>query len=123
MAAAASIAQVARKADRAAAAARIVASGDVIVLANGSGWVVTDRTGSGKAHIATATSCDCRDFEFRGHRQSCKHVQAVRAALGVVSCPACGAICVREAHYVGGRGYRSFDVCTADREHPAQPAE
>lgn len=27
--------------------------------------------------------CDCRDFEFRGSQRDCKHIKAVKQALGM----------------------------------------
>ncbi len=122
MAAQASIARMAGRTDRAAAAAAIVQRGDVIELANGAGWIVVDRaSGSGKGHAATATTCDCPDARFRS--KTCKHQLAVRARLGITTCQTCGAPCEREAVRIGGRGLVSFNICTADRTHRAQPTD
>ncbi len=114
----ASIAQMNGRADRAAG---IVAAGGVV--ASGAGrWVVTDRaSGSGRGRVAQIDSCDCPDHARRG--VVCKHMLAVRAVLGVASCPTCGAACQRESFRIGGRGLVAFEVCTADRTHQAQPVE
>ncbi len=121
--AAASLPQVAgRKADR-TAAARIAKAGDVIELAAQPGtFVVVDRaSGSGRAHIVTPDgSCTCKDFEYRGRVRACKHIRAVRANLGIVTCPTCRAYTTPQQHYVAG-AYVWFAICRQDRTHPAQP--
>ena len=97
-------------------------------------WKVRDTaTGSGRWHIATSTSCDCRDARIG----TCKHQLAVRqeaqdlAAYSVswnayataqrLSCPDCGAPLKTAVNWVGGRSYMTFLVCEAHVEHRAIP--
>jgi hypothetical protein len=98
-------------------------------------WHVRDSlTGSGKWYLATAAHCNCYDAQ----RHICKHMQAVQresrlleaysaswdawAASQRPCCPQCGAQLVSMQFYVGGRGYRFFDVCSGDRAHYCTPA-
>ncbi len=88
-------------------------------------------TGSGRSHIATLLECDCADFTHR-HRP-CKHVEAVRATETALqayaaawdraarpACPTCGGELTMAVFWIGGRGYCSFEVCSADGSHPAR---
>ena len=88
-------------------------------------------TGSGRFHIATLLECDCPDFTHR--RRPCKHVEAVRAtetalhayaaawdAQARPCCTVCGAGLTTAVNWVGGKGYCSFEVCSADGSHPAR---
>ena len=51
-------------------------------------------------------------------------VAAELIGLGSVElvCPHCGAQLVSYQAYVGGRGYRFFEVCSGDRAHYCTPA-
>lgn len=89
-------------------------------------------TGSGKVHVATATSCDCYDA---GRGNHCKHQRAVvreQAALDAYAaawdaqaqprCPECGGRLESMQYYVGGRGYQMFMVCKNDGTHNTRKA-
>lgn len=100
-------------------------------------WHVTDTgTGSGRLHITSTTRCDCPDHNYRGN--VCKHMIAVQRAevdLAVYAatwdataatqrdgCPMCGQVVNVQQHYVGGRGYLFFRVCSGEGCRHATPA-
>ena len=100
-------------------------------------WHVTDSgTGSGRIHVTSATRCDCPDHNFRGN--ACKHMTAVARAEAELAtyamswdataatqrdgCPMCGQAVNVQQHYVGGRGYLFFRVCSGEGCRHATPA-
>jgi hypothetical protein len=112
------------KADRTAAADRIVAAGGAAELAVQPGmYAVIDSHGSGRAHVATVDSCDCRDFQYRGHLRPCKHIITARRLAGIEVCSECGSFVEAQPHYVGGRGVCTFMVCTTNKAHKARRVE
>ncbi len=100
-------------------------------------WHVTDSgTGSGRVHVTSASRCDCPDHNFRGN--VCKHMTAVTRAEAELAayadawdataatqrdgCPMCGQSVNVQQHYVGGRGYLYFRVCSGEGCRHATPA-
>jgi len=100
-------------------------------------WHVTDSgTGSGRIHVTSATRCDCPDHNYRGN--VCKHITAVARAEAELAayaaswdtaaatqrgaCPMCGQGVNVQQHYVGGRGYLYFRVCSGEGCRHATPA-
>ncbi len=100
-------------------------------------WHVTDSgTGSGRVHVTSSTRCDCPDHNYRGN--VCKHITAVArteaelaayadawdtaAATQRDGCPMCGQAVNVQQHYVGGRGYLFFRVCSGEGCRHARPA-
>jgi hypothetical protein len=91
-------------------------------------------TGSGESHLATANSCTCRDHLYR--EGLCKHRRAVIteayrldayaagwdawAGAQRPCCPQCGAQIEMAVYWIGGKGYCSFAVCSAEGSHPAR---
>ncbi len=100
-------------------------------------WHVADSgTGSGRVHVASASRCDCPDHNYRGN--VCKHITAVARAEAELAayaatwdtaaatqrdgCPMCGQAVNVQQHYVGGRGYMYFRVCSGEGCRHATPA-
>lgn len=137
-----------RTARRAAKAATIIARQECIPVDDIPGFfqVRDSVSGSGEWHLASISSCDCRD----ALRNTCKHQMAARQAeadlaaycddwntrsdeqreaVAVVTlsdtspcCPECGAELETRSYYIGGRGYCYFEVCTRDLAHRALQA-